>query len=30
MLDELGWSDGTEVEWVENQDGSWTLKKSDK
>lgn len=27
MLSQLGWSEGTEVEWVDNNNGTWTLKK---
>jgi len=28
MLEGLGWEEGTMVEWVDNGDGSWTLKKA--
>lgn len=27
MLESVGWSEGTTVEWVDNSDGSWTLRK---
>jgi hypothetical protein len=27
ILVELGWSDGDELAWVDNTDGSWTLKR---
>lgn len=27
VLKELGWSEGTQIDWVDNKDGSWTLKK---
>ena len=27
MLEELGWTVGTDVEWVDNKDGTFTLKK---
>ena len=26
-LDELGWKLGDTVEWIDNQDGTWSLKK---
>lgn len=28
LCDELGWKEGDVIEWVDNKDGSWTLKKS--
>lgn len=24
---ELGWKEGDEIEWIDNRDGSWTLKR---
>ena len=27
MLEALGWNEGDELEWVEHDDGSYTLKK---
>ena len=27
QLDELGWKIGDTVEWTDNQDGTWSLKK---
>lgn len=27
MLARVGWNEGDELEWVNNNDGSWTLKK---
>jgi len=29
LCDELGWREGDVIEWHDNKDGSWTLKKSD-
>ena len=29
QLDELGWKLGDTVEWIDNQDGTWSLKKVD-
>jgi hypothetical protein len=29
QLDELGWQIGDTVEWIDNQDGTWSLKKVD-
>ena len=29
MLEELGWHEGDELEWVENDDGSFTLSKNE-
>jgi len=26
-LDELGWSEDDELEWIENLDGTWTVQK---
>ena len=26
-LKELNWTEGTQIEWVDNKDGSWTIKK---
>jgi hypothetical protein len=28
LCDELGWREGDVIEWIDNKDGSWTLKKS--
>ena len=25
MLDQLGWKDGDEIEWIDNKDGSWSI-----
>ena len=30
LLDFKGWKEGDELEWIDNQDGSWTLGKIDK
>lgn len=27
-LSQMGWAEGDLIEWLENSDGSWTLKKS--
>lgn len=27
LLDRQGWKEGDEFEWINNQDGSWTLEK---
>lgn len=27
VLNELDWTEGTQLEWVDNKNGSWTLKK---
>ena len=29
MIEKLGWKEGDELEWIDNKDGSFTLKKSD-
>ena len=29
MIEHRGWEEGDVLEWVDNQDGSFTLKKSD-
>ena len=29
MIEELGWKEGDVLEWIDNKDGSFTLKKSD-
>ena len=26
-LEETGWQEGDELEWIDNKDGTWTLKK---
>jgi hypothetical protein len=28
MLAELGWQIGDPLEWIDNQDGSWTIRKT--
>lgn len=27
--DELGWKEGDVIEWIDNKDGTWTIKKKD-
>lgn len=27
LLEQLGWKEGDDLEWVEGADGSWTIKK---
>lgn len=27
LCDQLGWHEGDVVEWIDNQDGTWTLQK---
>lgn len=29
MLEEVGWKEGDELEWVDNKNGSWSLVKKD-
>ena len=29
MLQEVGWKEGDVLEWIDNKDGSWTLKKKE-
>ena len=29
MIESLGWKEGDMLEWIDNKDGSFTLKKSD-
>lgn len=29
FLAETGWAEGDTLEWIDNQDGSWTLRKKD-
>jgi|LakMenEpi03Aug12_release.lakeMendotaPanAssembly.Ray.scaffolds.fasta_scaffold5113693_1 hypothetical protein len=29
ILQELGWKEGDVVEWIDNKDGTWSLKKQD-
>lgn len=29
MLEAVGWQEGDEITWTENEDGSWTLSKND-
>ena len=28
LCDELGWQEGDVIEWIDNKDGTWTLKKT--
>lgn len=28
LIEQLGWSAGDELNWIDNKDGSWTLTKS--
>ena len=28
LVTQLGWKVGDQVEWIDNQDGTWTLKKN--
>lgn len=30
LLESKGWKEGDELEWIDNQDGSWTLEKVEK
>ena len=27
ILEKTGWQEGDELEWIDNKDGTWTLKK---
>lgn len=27
LLEQAGWKEGDQIEWIENNDGSWVLKK---
>lgn len=27
LCDQLGWQPGDQVEWIDNQDGTWTIQK---
>ena len=29
FLREIGWKEGDTIEWIDNHDGSWTMKKKD-
>ena len=29
LMEEVGWKDGDVLKWIDNGDGSWTLKKLD-
>lgn len=29
LMEEVGWEDGDVLKWIDNGDGSWTLKKLD-
>ena len=28
LCEELGWSEGDTIQWIDNQDGTWTLRKT--
>ena len=30
LLEQLGWKEGDDLQWVEGTDGSWTIKKVEK
>ena len=29
MMEQAGWKEGDTLEWIDNKDGSWTLRKKD-
>jgi len=29
LLNQMGWSEGTDLSWIDNQNGSWTIKKKE-
>ena len=29
MMESAGWKEGDTLEWIDNEDGSWTLRKKD-
>lgn len=29
LMDQMGWTVGDNLTWIDNEDGSWSLKKSD-
>ena len=29
MMKQAGWKEGDTIEWIDNKDGSWTLRKKD-
>ena len=29
VMEEVGWQEGDVIEWIDNKDGSWTLKKKE-
>ena len=29
LLNQMGWAEGDDLEWIDNKDGSWSIKKSD-
>jgi bifunctional DNA-binding transcriptional regulator/antitoxin component of YhaV-PrlF toxin-antitoxin module len=29
VLDQVGWSEGDDLEWIENKDGSWAITKKE-
>jgi hypothetical protein len=30
MLDQVGWTEGDTLEWIDNKDGSWSIQKVEK
>ena len=29
LMESAGWKEGDKIEWIDNKDGSWTLRKKD-
>jgi hypothetical protein len=29
LLNQMGWSEGTDLSWIDNENGSWTIKKKE-
>jgi hypothetical protein len=29
LLNQMGWVEGDDLEWIDNKDGSWSIKKAD-
>jgi bifunctional DNA-binding transcriptional regulator/antitoxin component of YhaV-PrlF toxin-antitoxin module len=29
LMESAGWKEGDQIEWIDNKDGSWTLRKKD-
>jgi hypothetical protein len=29
LLSQMGWAEGDDLEWIDNKDGSWSIKKKD-